>query len=183
MTILRYCCDWESLAKCLPDGYFDHVIMDPDYYSRLNVTELRRISKGNIIVFGLPAYRYPNFLPDEILHWVKPISTKNTVKKMSNFVEEILVMRRGTIYNHDMQWANYCGLFTDIVEGVVVHPYQKPLSLIERLVRVYTNAGETIFDGTMGSGTTLKACDRLGRHALGCETDLEIFKLSEGIGS
>lgn len=59
------------------------------------------------------------------------------------------------------------------------HPTQKPVALIEYLIRTYTNKGETILDFTMGSGTTGVACVRTGRDFIGIELDEEYFKIAE----
>ena len=49
------------------------------------------------------------------------------------------------------------------------HPSQKPLALMEYLVKTYTNPGDTVLDFTSGSGTTLRACKNLGRCSVGIE--------------
>lgn len=56
-------------------------------------------------------------------------------------------------------------------EGPRSHPTQKPLALMEALVRDFTDAGETILDPFAGSGTTGVACKRLGRSFIGWERD------------
>ncbi len=52
-----------------------------------------------------------------------------------------------------------------------VHPTQKPVALIEYLIRTYTNGGETVLDNTTGSGTTGVACINTGRGFIGIEQD------------
>jgi DNA modification methylase len=54
-------------------------------------------------------------------------------------------------------------------------PTQKPVALMEYLIRTYTNEGETVLDNTMGSGTTGVACLNTGRRFIGIEKDPEIF--------
>jgi len=55
----------------------------------------------------------------------------------------------------------------------VVHPTQKPVALMEYLIKTYTNEGETVLDFAMGSGTTGVACMNLGRRFIGCDNDTE----------
>lgn len=56
-----------------------------------------------------------------------------------------------------------------------LHPTQKPVALMEYLVRTYSNPGETVLDNTMGCGTTGVACVRAGRSFIGIERDPDYF--------
>ena len=59
------------------------------------------------------------------------------------------------------------------------HPTQKPVELMEYLIKTYTNEGETVLDFTMGSGSTLVACDNLNRNGIGIEMDEAYFKIAQ----
>ena len=59
-----------------------------------------------------------------------------------------------------------------------VHPTQKPVALMEYLVRTYTHEGETVLDFTMGSGTTGVAAKNLGRKFIGIELDQGYFDIA-----
>lgn len=59
------------------------------------------------------------------------------------------------------------------------HPTQKPVALMEYLIRTYTNEGDTVLDFTMGSGTTLVACVRTGRNGIGIENDPRSFEIAQ----
>jgi site-specific DNA-methyltransferase (adenine-specific) len=59
-----------------------------------------------------------------------------------------------------------------------LHPTQKPLALMQDLIRTYTNAGDTVLDFTMGSGTTGAAAKILGRSFIGIELDPDYFALA-----
>jgi site-specific DNA-methyltransferase (adenine-specific) len=59
------------------------------------------------------------------------------------------------------------------------HPTQKPLSLMEYLVKTYTNEGDIVLDFTMGSGTTGVACKRLNRNFIGIELDKNYFEIAK----
>lgn len=65
-------------------------------------------------------------------------------------------------------------------ESGTVHPTQKPVALMEYMVRTYTNEGETVLDFTMGSGTTGVACVNTGRNFIGIERDEGYFKIAQG---
>ena len=60
------------------------------------------------------------------------------------------------------------------------HPTQKPVALMEYLIRTYTNEGETVLDNTMGSGTTGVACANTGRKFIGIERDAAYFDIAKG---
>jgi len=59
------------------------------------------------------------------------------------------------------------------------HSTQKPLELMEYLVKTYTNEGETVLDNTMGSGSTLVACQNTNRNGIGIEQDDKYFEIAE----
>lgn len=63
-------------------------------------------------------------------------------------------------------------------EGGTVHPTQKPVALMEYLIKTYTLEGETVLDNTMGSGTTGVACMNLGRNFIGIERDDKYFQIA-----
>ena len=67
----------------------------------------------------------------------------------------------------------------NIQEELKLHPTQKPVALMEYLIKTYTNEGDTVFDGFMGSGTTGVACKNLNRNFIGIELDPEYFKIAE----
>ena len=59
------------------------------------------------------------------------------------------------------------------------HPTQKPVALMEYLIKTYTNEGETVLDFTMGSGTTGVACINLNRNFIGIELDEGYFNIAK----
>ena len=59
------------------------------------------------------------------------------------------------------------------------HPTQKPVALMEYLIKTYTNEKETVLDFTMGSGTTGVACKNLNRKFIGIEKDETYFKIAQ----
>ena len=59
------------------------------------------------------------------------------------------------------------------------HPTQKPITLLEYLVKTYTHEGDTVLDFTMGSGTTGVACVKTGRSFIGIEIDKGYFEIAQ----
>jgi len=61
----------------------------------------------------------------------------------------------------------------------ILHPTQKPIMLMEYLIKTYTSENETVLDFTMGSGTTGVACKHLNRNFIGIELDKEYFNIAK----
>ena len=59
------------------------------------------------------------------------------------------------------------------------HPTQKPVALLEYLIKTYTNEGETVLDNCMGSGSTGVACVNTNRNFIGYELNEKYFKIAE----
>lgn len=60
-----------------------------------------------------------------------------------------------------------------------IHPTQKPVALMEYLIKTYTNEGETVFDGFMGSGSTGVACVNTNRNFIGIELNEKYFNIAK----
>jgi DNA modification methylase len=63
--------------------------------------------------------------------------------------------------------------------GDLTHPTQKPVALMEYLIKTYTNEGETVLDFTMGSGSTGVAAKNLNRNFIGIEMDDKYFGIAQ----
>jgi hypothetical protein len=150
---------------------YDHIITNPPYEDQPDIGFLRDYCKGNIVVFCDPLRRPCGYEADEILFWLKTPSTKNTSNRCSRFVEEILVYRGTPKVFNRLHWSTMTGVFQDTLIEPTIHPWQKPRSLMEKLIRIYTNEGQTVLDPYAGSGTTLYAAGLCLRKSLGCDTD------------
>lgn len=77
----------------------------------------------------------------------------------------------------------YCNFPTNILKGYKqergLHPTQKPVALFAYLIKTYTNEGELVLDNCMGSGTTAKACQELGRNFIGFELSKEYCEVAD----
>lgn len=65
------------------------------------------------------------------------------------------------------------------VNGKRNHPNEKPVDLLEYLIRTYSDAGETVLDATMGSGSTGVAAINTGRNFIGFETEEKYFEIAK----
>ncbi len=100
---------------------------------------------------------------------------------------------QGPSVGHEMMVSAWCGkshskwngggkpgtfIYNKNTPGGSVHPTQKPLPLFVDLVGLFSDAGHTILDPFMGSGTTLVACAKLGRKGIGIELDPDYFQIA-----
>ena len=78
--------------------------------------------------------------------------------------------------------GEYVGKFPTSVQRFArdkqIHNAQKPVALLEYLIRTYTNKGDTVLDSCMGSASTAIACMRTGRKFIGIEKDPDYFEVS-----
>ena len=76
------------------------------------------------------------------------------------------------------EYTNYPRMTIDIqIETKPIHPTQKPVALMEYLIKTYTNEGELVLDFTAGSFTTGVACQNTNRDFIGIEMDDNYFKI------
>ena len=81
------------------------------------------------------------------------------------------------INRYDENFKNPSSVLKFKVERGKLHPTQKPVALMEYLIKTYTNENETVLDFTMGSGTTGVACVNLNRKFIGIELDKDYFDI------
>lgn len=69
--------------------------------------------------------------------------------------------------------------YANVTGDKAIHPTQKPVALLEYLIRTYTNEGEIVLDNCMGSGSTGVACVNTNRDFIGIEKDDQYFKIAQ----
>lgn len=72
-------------------------------------------------------------------------------------------------FNNDGRMIFNCFDYPRDTETPKIHPTQKPVLLLERLIEIFTDKGDTVIDPVAGSGTTLLAAAQCGRRAYGFE--------------
>ena len=104
---------------------------------------------------------------------------KDTARKR-NLKHSIGESIKNPIVNNGERFpVNILFYVNDNKSGVSFHPTQKPVSLLEYLIKTYTLENETVLDNCMGSGSTGVACINTGRNFIGIEKDPEYFKIAK----
>ena len=117
----------------------------------------------------------------------KKVKKKNNPKRLGKFLHNPEHMGENNKLLHESEyeqkWTNYPSEIIEFgLDRDVIHPTQKPVALMEYLIRTYSNEGETVLDNCMGSGTTGVAAVKCNRKFIGIEADVDYFtKASERI--
>jgi site-specific DNA-methyltransferase (adenine-specific) len=91
----------------------------------------------------------------------------------SNYGEQVSVITESNGERYPLTVVDFA------YDGGKDHPTQKPVALMEYLIKTYTNPGDTVLDNCMGSGTTGVACVNTGRSFIGIEKDANYFAIAE----
>ena len=128
-----------------------------------------------ICVFYKKAGKYnPQMVPLEKPYKHKlPTKKSEVINDVASFNEEV----KYKIYTHSCP-KNLIRFSRDNSNKGILST-QKPIALMEYLVKTYTNEGEVVMDNTMGSGTTGVACKKLNRQFLGMEINEEMFNIAK----
>lgn len=86
---------------------------------------------------------------------------------------------RDTFYDSTERYPNGLIEISTANQRGKVHPTQKPVELMEYMIRTYTDIGQTVLDFTMGSGTTGVACKNIERKFIGIELDKSYFEIAK----
>lgn len=117
---------------------------------------------------------------EPILFWSKgKSSTFNSIKIKSNIDRpeyKTGILKDGVTLSD--VWSDIPALPHNSKEKVN-HPTQKPIKLMERIISVFTNEGDTILDFCMGSGSTGVACKNLNRNFIGIEKENNYFEIAK----
>lgn len=150
----RYNIIWE---KTTPTGH-------------LNAKKMPMRSHEDILVFYK---KLPTYNPQKTTGHQRKVSSaehKRNSKKTTNYGEHGL-----TSYDSTERYPKSVWKFATDKQKSKLHPTQKPLALIEELIKTYTNENDIVLDNVMGSGTTIIGCENLNRIGIGIEKNVTIF--------
>lgn len=105
---------------------------------------------------------------------IKTLRDSETIKGDKN--RQCACFRAETINNGDRFPLSIIAFNRDSKK---LHPTQKPVALLEYLIKTYTNENETVLDNCMGSGSTGVACINTNRHFIGIELDKNYFEIAK----
>lgn len=154
----RYNIVWE---KTSPTGF-------------LNAKKMPLRSHEDILIFykNLPIYN--------------PQKTTGHVRKVSSAIHKRNSIKTDNYGNHGLtgydsteRYPRSVVKFKTDKQKEALHPTQKPVKLMEYLIRTYSNEGHLVLDNTMGSGTTGVACVNTNRNFIGIEMDEKYFSIAE----
>lgn len=139
----------------------------------LNANRMPLKIHENILIFY---EKLPTYNPQKAEG--KPYDRGYSGKKTTNYREHIGCFTSspdGSRYPVDVVKFPQCNCSKE----KPVHPTQKPVPLLEYLIKTYTNEGETVLDNCMGSGSTGVACQNTNRNFIGIELDEHYFKVAK----
>lgn len=150
----KYCWTWD---KVKPNGHL--------------VAKIRPMQRSeDVCVFGSGAINY------------FPIMTPRAKPKKSKEYARTEIMggnKSGSDTIRKDKYPQTILTFSNANQKGKVHPTQKPVALMEYLIKTYTNEGETVLDFAFGSGTTGVACKNLNRSFIGIELDEAYFNIAK----
>ena len=140
-----------------------------------NRQQLRQHEQLAIFYKKLPKYN-PQFTIGKPLHG-RGKSFKNKDKINNNYGEFKTIddRRKGCTEKYPTSIL----AFKKAHPSISKHPTEKPVALLEYLIKTYTNEGETVLDNCMGSGSTGVACVNTNRNFIGIELDEKYFEIAK----
>ena len=118
--------------------------------------------------------KQPTYNPEMVLG-NKNHSTKSHISTRRIHGDTVLVSPKNT---SNMKYPRSFQKFNTGDNSKQIHPTQKPVALMEYLIKTYTNEGDLVLDNCMGSGTTGVACKNLNRDFIGMEMDANYFEIA-----
>lgn len=196
-TIIPFEPLWEQYERIIKDDGAIVLFGSEPFSSRLRLSNIKlyrydwvwdkvNLYTGSLLANKRPLKRHENIM---VFYKKQPVynkqyrkgqpyamtrNTKGVGEYASNTYQRVKTVNNG---NH-----NPCSILE--IEGgnkseKGLHPTQKPVALMEYLIKTYTNPGDVVLDNCMGSGTTGVACINTGRDFIGIELDEKYFNIAK----
>jgi site-specific DNA-methyltransferase (adenine-specific) len=139
----------------------------------LNAKKMPLKAHENILIF----YRKPPTYNPQFTYDGKPYKYEKKHIGSSNYGEPSGT--NGVIENDGRRYPKSIITFKKDKQKTALHPTQKPVALMEYLLRTYSKGGDTVLDNCMGSGTTGVACVITGRNFIGIELEQKYYDIAK----
>lgn len=140
----------------------------------LNAKKMPMKAHENILIFYK---KLPTYNPQKTFGHERKVSKavhKINSKDSTNYGESV-----NTTYDSTERYPRDVVKFKTDKQKSALHPTQKPVALMEYLIKTYTNEGDLVLDNCMGSGTTGVACVNTNRNFIGIEIEDNYYKIAK----
>ena len=162
IDMFKYCWTWD---KCRVGGFTSAKLKPLKLFEDICV-----FSKG----------KTANCNKNNMVYYPHGLIKVDKISRSSNDGSATGYARPSQTKYYKQEYTNYPSqLIKFALDKKRVHPTQKPVALLEYLIRTYTNDGETVLDFTMGSGSTGVACVNTNRRFIGIELDEGYFNIAK----
>lgn len=181
---------WNEYERIIKDNGAIVLFTQPPFniklaYPRLNLFRYEWIwLKDNATGF-LNARKAPLKLTENILVFYKKLPTYHP-QGVIDLEKPVVINKSSDSRNYGLKEKMYIKRQKNFPKNVLMfardkdryHPTQKPVALLEYLIKTYTSEGETVLDNCMGSGSTGVACVNTNRDFIGIELDQSYFDIA-----
>ena len=166
MKMFKYCWVWK---KNRPSGFAQAKNKPMTSHEDVVV-----FSQGVTVHASQSSRRMP-YIPQDLVELGKEV--KNNSKAFNK--DSVFASRKNAKGSYVQEFTNYPFSVLEFNCETGYHPTQKPVALMEYLIKTYTNEDETVLDFTFGSGTTGVACINTNRKFIGIEMDEKYFQIGK----
>lgn len=144
-----------------------------------NVTQVKRRVGKTVETISIFYKKQCTYNPQMLIHTGKP--SCNSVKngKLGKLIDAAGNKPVFPYQDNGLRYPTQVWKFQRDCISCNLHPTQKPIALLEELVRTFSNEGDLVLDNCMGSGTTGLACKKLYRNFIGIESDPQYFEIAK----
>ena len=113
--------------------------------------------------------------------YIPQLEKREKARKYKKEADSDIYARKNTTsieYTTDFKYPKSIIEISNANQKNKLHPTQKPIALMEYLIKTYTNEGDIVLDNCMGSGTTNLACLKLNRQSIGIEKEKQYYNVA-----
>lgn len=142
-----------------------------------NILQLKKRFGKNVETISIFYEKQCTYNPQKYKHDGKPVVTK--VKGKFGKLSSDNQIKPNNYIDDGTRYPKQVLKFNRVDKHHIVHPTQKPVELLEMLIKSFTNEGDLVLDNCMGSGSTGVACKNLNREFIGIEKDEKYFNIAK----